>query len=86
IEAAVPIALWSSDPTEVNANTLKAEFDALLSQCDLTNFAELARQWRRQRIESKSESAKHIRLLCDRPDRLPNLPDPEREEDLLVAF
>nr|WP_277882810.1 hypothetical protein [Leptolyngbya sp. FACHB-671] len=83
IDAAVPIAIWASEVTEIDANTLKTEFDTLLKQCDLTNFADLARQWRKRRIESVS--AKHIRLLCDRPDRLPKLPDPNQEEDLLVA-
>ena len=82
-KAAIPIALWSSEITETDANILKAEFDSLLRQCHLTNFADLARQWRM--LRRKSTSAKHIRLLCDRPDRLPNLPDPNREEDLLVA-
>jgi hypothetical protein len=83
IDAAVPIALWASEVTEIDVNTLETEFDTLLRQCNLTNFADLARQWRKRRIESVS--AKHTRLLCDRPDRLPKLPDPNREEDLLVA-
>jgi len=83
IDAAIPIAIWSSDLTEADVNILKTEFDSLLRQCHLTNFADLARQWRMRR--TVSASAKHIRLLCDRPDRLPRLPDPDREEDLLVA-
>jgi len=82
IDAAIPIALWSSEITHASAAILKTEFDTLLDQACLTNFADLARQWRRQRM---SESAKQIKLLCDRPDRLPKLPDPNREEDLLVA-
>ena len=82
-KAAIPIALWSSEIIETDANILKTKFDNLLRQCHLTNFADLAKQWRMLRRES--ESAKHIRLLCDRPDRLPRLPDPDREEDLLVA-
>jgi hypothetical protein len=81
IDAAIPIALWSSEVAE--ANILQIEFDDLLSQSNLTNFAELARKWREQR--RKSTGAKQIRLLCDRPDRWPKLPDPNREEDLLVA-
>ncbi|MBD2465772.1 hypothetical protein H6G89_32810 [Oscillatoria sp. FACHB-1407] len=83
IDAAIPIALWSSDMTETDAIALKTEFDHLLTQSRLNNFADLARQWRMRRNESTS--AKHIRLLCDRPDRLPKLPDPNQEEDLLVA-
>jgi len=82
IDGAVPIALWSSGTEPGDANTLKADFNSLLAG-DLTNFTELARQWRMQR--SASASAKSIRLLCDRPDRWPNLPDPNQESDLLVA-
>lgn len=88
IDAAIPIALWSSGSTkhrvEFDAASLNAEFDALLSACHLTNFADLAKQWRWRRMTSAS--AKPIRLLCDRPDRQPNLPDPNQEDDLLVAF
>ncbi len=83
IDAAIPIALWSSDVASGDINTLEAEFDALLTTCRLTNFADMARCWRLQRMQSPT--AKPIRLLCDRPDRLPQLPDPRREEDLLVA-
>ena len=84
IDAAVPIALWASAPTSDKAATLEAEFDALLAACQWTNFADLARGWRLHRLQSPT--AKPIRLLCDRPDRLPHLPDPSREEDLLVAL
>ena len=83
IDAAIPIALWSSGMTETDVTALKTEFDLFLTQSHLTNFADLARQWRMRR--SASTVAKHIRLLCDRHDRLPKLPDPTREEDLLVA-
>ncbi|NJK52729.1 MAG: hypothetical protein HC936_07680 [Leptolyngbyaceae cyanobacterium SU_3_3] len=79
IDAAIPIALWSSE-TDLDVAALNAEFDTLLRSCCLTNFAELARHWRSHRRDFK-----HIRLLCDRPTPLPNLPDPNREEDLLVA-
>ncbi|MBD2115205.1 MULTISPECIES: effector-associated domain EAD1-containing protein [Cyanophyceae] len=83
IDSAIPIALWSSDVAIGDINTLEAEFDALLTDCRLTNFADMARRWRLRRTQSPA--AKPIRLLCDRPDRLPQLPDPRREEDLLVA-
>lgn len=83
IDAAIPIALWSSDVASGDINTLEAEFDALLTDCRLTNFADMARRWRLRRTQSPA--TKPIRLLCDRPDRLPQLPDPRREEDLLVA-
>ncbi|MFQ4134752.1 hypothetical protein PGN35_000360 [Nodosilinea sp. PGN35] len=84
IDAAVPIALWASAPASDDAATLEAEFDALLGACQWTNFADLARGWRLHRL--RSPAATPIRLLCDRPDRLPHLPDPNREEDLLVAL
>lgn len=80
IDAAIPIALWSSEMAELDIVVLEAEFDTLLKSCCLTNFADLAKHWRQKRRVSE-----HIRLLCDRHDRLPNLPDPDREEDLLVA-
>lgn len=84
IDAALPVALWSSEIAEIDADILKAEFDNLLRQSNLTNFTDLAKQWRKQRM--MSIPAKHIRLLCDRPDRVPKLPNPDQEEDLLVAF
>jgi hypothetical protein len=83
IDAAIPIALWSSEISEGDADILKTEFNTLLRECNLTNFADLARQWRMRR--AKSALARAIRLLCDRPDRLPKPPAPEREGDLLVA-
>lgn len=82
INAAIPIALWPSQMADADANTLNIEFNNLLN-CQLTNFLDLARQWRTRRRDSTL--AKHIRLLCDRPDRWPNPPDPNQEEDLLVA-
>jgi len=85
IDAALPIALWSADRADADASTLNAEFDQLLQHSHLTNFAGLAKQWRLRRMNS--ESAKHIRLLCDRPDRLPRLPDLKycEDEDAIVA-
>ena len=84
ILSAVPIALWMSEPPNEDIAILDTEFDALLSNCQWTNFADLARNWQFRRLQSPT--AKPIRLLCDRPDRLPHLPDPSREEDLLVAL
>jgi vWA-MoxR associated protein C-terminal domain/Effector-associated domain 1 len=83
VKAAIPIALWSSETTETEAANLKTEFDSLL-KCRLTNFADLARQWRICRRDG-SQIAKHIRLLCDHPHRMPKPPNPDQEEDLLVA-
>jgi hypothetical protein len=85
IDSATPIALWPSGMSDPDAHTLETEFDNLLQQCYLTDFADLARQWRRQRVASVS--AQSIRLLCDRPDRLPRLPDlrNREDEDAIVA-
>lgn len=85
IDAAIPIALWSSGEVS-DSNRLAAELDALLRASHLTNFADLANQWRNRRsAQATAESTKPIRLLCDRPDRRPQLPDPDQDEDLLVS-
>ena len=86
IDAAVPIALWSCEAVP-DGQSLASELDALLSASQLTNFTDLAEQWRSRRVNPvTAAAAKPIRLLCDRPDRQPNLPDPEQDADLLVAF
>jgi hypothetical protein len=81
-ESPIPIALWSSEITVLDTCSLEAQFDYLL-QCDVTNFAELARKWRMQR--QLSASTKYIKLLCDCPDRLPKLPDKNRAGHALYA-
>lgn len=85
IDAAVPIALWScEDVPDVSA--FEAELDALLEGSQLTNFTDLAERWRTRRVDPATAAAtKPIRLLCDRPDRLPNLPDPKKDSDVLIA-
>ncbi len=85
IDSGIPIALWSS--TEgCDRATNEIEFDHLLTCCSITNFAELARQWRRRRLDTAfAPAALPIRMLCDRPDRLPRLPDPNDDNDALVA-
>jgi hypothetical protein len=85
IDSALPIALWVSDMADFDAVSLEAEFDTLLKGCYLTNFKDLARQWRMQR---NYPAAKYIKLLCDRPDRLPRLPDLKNREDTdaIVAY
>jgi hypothetical protein len=88
IDAAIPIALWSSADEIPDINCLKAELDAFLKACHLTNFADLARQWRKHRLDdTTADSIKPLRLLCDRPDRFPRLPDLENraDEDAIVA-
>ena len=79
IDSAVPIALWSSETKVVDSTVLMNTFDSLLENCNLTNFATIARQLQSQRLESNFDT--QIRLLCDRPDRLPTLPDLEGQED-----
>ena len=80
IDAPIPIALWTSDD-DVDVPVLEEQFDHLLNG-SLTNFDELARRWRSGR--NSSSVSKHIRILCDRPDRLPRLPD-GGDEDAIVA-
>ena len=83
IDAGIPIALWSSEEMDADSTTIEAEFDQLLSASQVTNFGSLAGQWRMRRVNSSRSSP--MRLLCDRPDRVPKLPDPSQEDDLLVA-
>ncbi|MGJ3252711.1 MAG: hypothetical protein ACFE0J_16510, partial [Elainellaceae cyanobacterium] len=85
INSAVPIALWSSDMDVCTAAERLTEFDNLLRESCLINFSDLAQKWRVKRTQARNEVIKHLRLLCDCPDRCPNLPDPNRDEDLLVA-
>lgn len=86
IDAAVPIALWSSSADEAMLAELKTQMHHLCRESNLINFADLAQRWRKKLAQVETEAVKHIRLLCDCPDRLPNnVPDPEREDDLLVA-
>ncbi len=85
INSAVPIALWSTEFDQFSAAELKTQVDHLLSASQLTNFADLATQWRRKRAQNENGVIKNIRLLCDCPDRWPTLPDSTRTEDLLVS-
>jgi hypothetical protein len=81
INAAVPIAFWFGHNNTQTCDERLAELDALLKDCPLTDFAKLAHHWKAKRSQS------HLRLLCDRPDRLPRLPDLENraDEDAIVA-
>jgi vWA-MoxR associated protein C-terminal domain/Effector-associated domain 1 len=85
IDAAVPVAFWSPSIDEASLAELETQIHELSRASHLTDFASLASNWQTKLAESAIESVKHIRLLCDSPDRFPNLPDPDREEDLLVA-
>ncbi len=86
INAAVPIALWSAEACPCTAEERLAEINALLQSTHLTNFAELAQDWSQRRLESDTLAIRHLRLLCDCPDRWPHLPDPSRDDDQLIAF
>jgi hypothetical protein len=84
IDSAIPIALWTSETDEIDVDTLETEFSHLLAG-PLTNFADLARRWRQHRIQPTS--SKQIKILCDRPDRIPRLPDliNREDDDAIVA-
>lgn len=85
VDAAVPIALWSPSADEAILAELKTQMYNLSKESHLIEFADLARRWQAKLADPETESVKHIRLLCDCPDRVPNLPDPDQDEDLLVA-
>jgi vWA-MoxR associated protein C-terminal domain/Effector-associated domain 1 len=84
IDAAIPIAIWTSETDDIDITTLEAEFSHLLAG-SLTNFTDLARCWRQRRIQS--DVSKQIKILCDRPDRVPRLPDliNREDDDAIVA-
>lgn len=81
INSAVPIALWCSQTDGCSVDDLEAQFNQLLEDSRLTDFAHLAQQWRSRRVEPENAAVKHIRLLCDCPDRWPSLPSPTQEDD-----
>lgn len=76
INAPVPIVLWSAASTEAVAREFESAFDTFLKSCDPpTNFVNVATQWNNHCINHETNSEKHIKLLCDCPDRWPQLPD-----------
>jgi hypothetical protein len=87
IKSAVPVALWSSEVDEATQLALETHLDDFLSdnQAHLTDFANLAQQWRLRRLQAETDVVKRIKLLCDCPDRLPTPPDPTQDSDLFVA-
>jgi len=85
INSAVPIALWSRDDGDCTATERLTEIDTLLGECCLTDFSTLAHQWRLRRIQAGNTAITHLRLLCDCPDRVPNLPNPNQDTDLLFV-
>jgi hypothetical protein len=84
IDAAIPIALWTSETNDIDPGILATEFNQILAG-SVTNFADLARRWQLRRIESAV--SKQIKILCDRPDRIPRLPDliNREDDDAIVA-
>jgi hypothetical protein len=78
IDAAIPIALWMTAVTDVDAQALETEFDQLLN-CSLIDFADLARCYRSRR--QAAPVARPIKILCEHPDRQPRLPDLKNRED-----
>jgi len=78
--AAIPIAFWFGLENRQTAAERLTELDTFLrNEPYITNFARLAQRWRTKRAGA------HMRLLCDHPERWPSIPDPDREDDLLVA-
>ncbi|MEL7039378.1 MAG: effector-associated domain EAD1-containing protein [Cyanobacteria bacterium J06592_8] len=71
IEAGVPIALWS-DHLDCTTDERSSEFDKILNNSNLTDFADLAKQIRKAR--SESEILRNLKMLCDCPHRLPTIP------------
>ena len=84
VGAAVPIALWFSEVEDSSAINRQIAFETLLQAGCITDFADLAQQWRKQRIAAKHKPERHLKLLCDCPHRWPNLPD--ANQDALVSF
>jgi hypothetical protein len=84
VKAAVPIALWFTEVEDSSSTERQSAFEALLQTGYVTDFANLAQQWRKYRINAKGKPERHLKLLCDYPDRWPNLPD--ANEDALVSF
>jgi hypothetical protein len=75
-DGALPIVLWFSYTEDCSPNQRLAAMDALLDGLDLTNVAEIAQRWRDLRRGAVDPGIQHLRLLCDCPDRWPQLPDP----------
>lgn len=83
VGSAVPIALWFSNSSSLNVSQRRTKFDTLLRNNRLTDFADLSYRWSQLREHPKETEGRHLRLLCDCPERWPELPD--REEDSIVA-
>lgn len=71
IDAGVPIALWS-DHLDCTSDETSKEFDKILNNSNLTDFADLAKKIQQARAES--EILRSLKMLCDCPHRLPTIP------------
>ncbi len=71
IDAGVPIVLWS-DHLDCTPNERSTEFDKILNNSNLTDFADFAKKIRQARTES--EILRSLKMLCDCPHRLPTIP------------
>lgn len=85
IDAAVPIAFWATGASGYSPAQREIEFDKLLTAEALVDFAALASAWRSLRTQAGNDEWKHLKLLCDCPDRWPKLPDKSKEADALVS-
>lgn len=84
VEAAIPFALWFSSAQESTPEQRQAAFNSLLQTEYMSDFATLSKKWRRYRRKHKEKPERHLKLLCDCPDRWPSLPNQD-EDDALVA-
>ncbi len=84
VNGALPIVLWFSQTEDCTPAQRLAAMESLLEQLDLTNVAALAQRWRTRRLAAADPGIQHLRLLCDCPDRWPDLPGTS-ETDALVA-
>ena len=85
INAAVPVALWFVEGNGFTPEERDAQLNKLLKMDCVADFARLARTWRELREDSENNDWKHLKLLCDCPDRWPRLPDNTQDDDLLVS-
>jgi len=83
IDSAVPIALWFSASSSLNMAQRRTKFDTLLRASTLTDLGDLSHQWGQLREDPNKLEGRHLRVLCDSPERWPELPD--KEEDSIVA-
>lgn len=84
ISSAVPLVFWYGNTDESTSEQRQLDLTHFLQDFCPSNFADLAFRWSTHRKRSDTAS-KHLRLLCDCPDRRPSLPDLTQDEDLVVS-